>query len=44
MPPYAENKDVVEYIDDIYAYLKARSDGALKRGRPPHLPKPKKGK
>lgn len=44
MPSYAENKDVVEYIDDIYAYLKARSNGALKRGRPPHLPPPKKGK
>ena len=44
MPSFAENKDVVEYIDDIYAYLKARSDGALKRGRPPRLPKPKKGK
>ncbi len=44
MPAYAENKDVVENMDDIYAYLKARSDGALKRGRPPHLPKPKKGK
>ena len=44
MPSYAENKDVVEYINDIYAYLKARSNGALKRGRPPHLPPPKKGK
>ncbi len=44
MPAYAENKDVVENMDDIYAYLKARSDGALKRGRPPHLPKPKKDK
>ena len=44
MPAYAENKDVVEYINDLYAYLKARSDGALKRGRPPRLPKPKKNK
>ena len=44
MPAYAENRDVMEYMDDIYAYLKARSDAVLKRGRPPHLPKPKKGK
>ncbi len=44
MPSFAGNRDVMEYLDDIYAYLKARSDGALKRGRPPHLPKPKKGK
>lgn len=44
MPSFAGNRDVMEYLDDIYAYLKARSDGALKRGRPSRLPKPKKGK
>lgn len=35
MPPFGEVEDVVLYLDDIYAYLKARSDGVLDRGRPP---------
>ena len=35
MPPFDGNKNVMCYIDDIYIYLKARSDGALPRGRPP---------
>lgn len=34
MPPFGEVEDVVLYLDDIYAYLKARSDGVLGRGRP----------
>ena len=34
MPPFGEVTDVVLYLDDIYAYVKARSDGALGRGRP----------
>jgi methanol metabolism-related c-type cytochrome len=34
MPPFGTVEDVMLYIDDIYAYLKARSDGALGRGRP----------
>jgi methanol metabolism-related c-type cytochrome len=34
MPPFGEVEDVMLYIDDIYAYLKARSDGVLERGRP----------
>ncbi len=34
MPPFGMVEDVALYIDDIYAYLKARSDGALGRGRP----------
>ena len=34
MPAFGENQDVALYLDDIYAYLKARSDGALDRGRP----------
>ncbi len=38
MPSFAEVQDVMFYIDDIYAYLKARSDGALGRGRPERLP------
>src|SRR5579859_1599025 len=34
MPAFGTAEDVVNYLDDIYAYLKARSDGALGRGRP----------
>ena len=34
MPAFGTNEDVALYLDDIYAYLKARSDGALDRGRP----------
>ncbi|MBX6367304.1 MAG: c-type cytochrome [Rhodospirillales bacterium] len=34
MPPFAQVEDVMLYIEDIYAYLKARSDGVLGRGRP----------
>jgi len=35
MPALGDNKNVMCYIDDIYVYLKARSDGVLPRGRPP---------
>jgi len=35
MPPFGEVEDVVTYLDDIWAYLKARADGVLDRGRPP---------
>ena len=34
MPPFGTNRNVMCYIDDIYAYLKARSDGVIERGRP----------
>lgn len=34
MPPFGTVEDVMYYLDDIYAYLKARSDGVLGRGRP----------
>jgi mono/diheme cytochrome c family protein len=37
MPPFGEVEDVVSYLDDIWAYLRARSDGALGRGRPPRI-------
>jgi methanol metabolism-related c-type cytochrome len=41
MPPFGNNKNVMCYLDDIYVYLRARSDGALGRGRPAaHQPKP----
>jgi mono/diheme cytochrome c family protein len=38
MPAFGTNEDVVENLDNIYAYLKARSDGALPPGHPHHLP------
>ena len=37
MPGFRPNPDVVENLDHIYAYLKARSDGVLRRGHPEHL-------
>jgi methanol metabolism-related c-type cytochrome len=37
MPPFGEVEDVVSYLDDIRAYLKARADGVLGRGRPPRI-------
>ncbi len=37
MPAFGTNEDVVENIDNIYAYLLARSDGALGRGHPEHM-------
>jgi len=37
MPSFGMVEDVVLYLGDIYAYLKARSDGALGRGRPRRL-------
>jgi methanol metabolism-related c-type cytochrome len=41
MPSFGENKNVMCYIDAIYIYLRARSDGAVGRGRPEkHDPKP----
>jgi methanol metabolism-related c-type cytochrome len=37
MPPFGEVEDVVTYLDDMWAYLRARADGALGRGRPPRV-------
>ena len=34
MPAFGNVMDVATYIDDIYAYVQARADGALDRGRP----------
>jgi len=34
MPAFGTTEDVVLYLDDIYGYLKARSDDKLPRGRP----------
>ncbi|WP_394708188.1 c-type cytochrome, methanol metabolism-related [Breoghania sp.] len=38
MPSFAEVPDVMFYIDHIYAYLKARSNDEVGRGRPKRLP------
>lgn len=41
MPSFGKNKNVVCFLDDIYIYLRARSNGAVGRGRPEkHEPKP----
>ena len=39
MPSFGEDPNVMNYVDDIYAYLKARADGVIGRGRPDRLPK-----
>ncbi|NJO36379.1 MAG: hypothetical protein HC871_00675 [Rhizobiales bacterium] len=39
MPSFGEDPNVMNYVDDIYAYLKARADGVIGRGRPERLPK-----
>ena len=33
MAPFNEAKTVVDYLDNLYAYLKGRADGAIKPGR-----------
>jgi mono/diheme cytochrome c family protein len=38
MPAFAEVDEVVNHVDDIYSYLKARADGVIGRGRPERLP------
>jgi methanol metabolism-related c-type cytochrome len=37
MPAFGEAADVMLYIDHIYAYLKARSDEKVGRGRPDRI-------
>ena len=45
MPAFGLNPNVMCFLNDIYAYLKARSDGAIPRGRPAkHAPKPPEAK
>jgi methanol metabolism-related c-type cytochrome len=41
MPAWGDNKNVMCHINAIFVYLRARSDGALGRGRPQKVgPKP----
>ena len=37
MPSFGTDPNVMLHIDDIYGYLKARSDGVLGRGRPERI-------
>jgi mono/diheme cytochrome c family protein len=37
MRGFAGDPNIAPYVDDIYAYLQARADGALGRGRPTKL-------
>jgi methanol metabolism-related c-type cytochrome len=39
MPSFASNQNVLPYMSDIYAYLKARSDDAIGTARPENFPK-----
>jgi methanol metabolism-related c-type cytochrome len=41
MPSFATNMNVLPYVNDIYAYLKARADGVIGGARPPNFPKAK---
>ncbi len=34
MPAFGVNLNVMCFVDDLYAYLKARADGVIGRGRP----------
>jgi mono/diheme cytochrome c family protein len=38
MPSFAENKTVMENIDQLYAYLKGRSDGAITSAKVQEMP------
>lgn len=41
MPAFANDPNITKHIEDIYAYVKARSDGAIGTGRPKKIPKKK---
>lgn len=38
MPPWKDNPNVNKRFEELYAYIKARSDGALPPGRPERKP------
>ena len=40
MPAWGDNPNIQPYLDDLWAYLRARSDGALGPGRPEKLSAP----
>jgi hypothetical protein len=37
MKGFSGDPNVAPYVDDVYAYLQARADGVLGRGRPTRL-------
>jgi len=39
MPALGDNKTSCCYVDDIYVYLRARSDDSIERGRPGNMKK-----
>ena len=39
MPNFDGSKMVVDNVDNLYAYLRGRSDGAIKPGRLEEIPK-----
>ena len=39
MPAFGQDPNITKHLDDIYRYLKARSDGVLGPGRPKKIPK-----
>jgi mono/diheme cytochrome c family protein len=39
MPSFGQDPNITKHLDDIYRYLKARSDGVLGPGRPKKIPK-----
>jgi methanol metabolism-related c-type cytochrome len=41
MPSFANDPNVMLHLDDIYSYLKARSDEAIPPGRPERIPAPR---
>ena len=38
MPPWSQDPNVSKYFEELWSYLKARSDGALLPGRPKRRP------
>jgi cytochrome c5 len=38
MPPWSQDPNVSKYFEELWSYLRARSDGALLPGRPKRLP------
>ena len=41
MPAFGHDANITKHLDDIYRYLKARSDGKIGTGRPKKMPKKK---
>ena len=39
MPSFGKDPNITKHLDDLYRFLKARSDGVLAPGRPKKIPK-----